>query len=136
MPGITLTLSGLKNQKLTQKCVLLATQITCDVLKKNSFETMVIVRHVDDEDWFIDGKSLAEWGKNSFRLEVTIVDETCSKDQKSAYQKAIYNAMEQAIGNLHPQSNVHIIDCKAASYGYTGITQEYRYQHKDEFYKE
>lgn len=134
MPGITLTLSGCKDQKLTKECVLLATQITCEILKKNSFETMVIVRHVDDDDWFIDGKSLAEWGKNSFRLEVTVVDETCSKDQKAAYQKAIYNVMEQAIGNLHPQSNVHVIDCKAASYGYTGITQEYRYQHKDEFY--
>lgn len=134
MPGITLTLSGTKNEMLTKKCVLLATRITCDVLKKNSFETMVIVRHVDKDDWFIDGKSLNEWGKNSFRLEVTVVDETCSKDQKAAYQKAIYNAMEQAIGNLHPQSNVHVIDCKAASYGYTGITQEYRYQHKEEFY--
>jgi 4-oxalocrotonate tautomerase len=84
--------------------------------------------------WFIDGKNLVEWKKNSFRLEVTVVDETCSKDQKGAYQKAIYNAMEKTIGNLHPKSNVHIIDCKAASYGYTGITQEYRYQHKDEFY--
>lgn len=134
MPGITLTLSGTKNEMLTKKCVLLATQITCDVLKKNSVETMVIVRHVDKDDWFIDGKSLNEWGKNSFRLEVTVVDETYSKDQKAAYQKAIYNAMDQAIGNLHPQSNVHVIDCKAASYGYTGITQEYRYQHKEEFY--
>ena len=134
MPGITLTLSGCNDQKLTKDCVLLATQITCEILKKNSFETMVIVRHVDDDDWFIDGKSLAEWGKNSFRLEVTVVDETFSKDQKAAFQKAIYKAMEQAIGNLHPQSNVHVIDCKAASYGYTGITQEYRYQHKDEFY--
>lgn len=134
MPGITLTLSGLSNKKLTKECVLLATQITSEVLKKNSFETMVIVRHVDNDDWFIDGKSLTEWGKNSFRLEVTVVDETCSKDQKATYQKAIYQAMERTIGNLHPQSNVHIIDCKAASYGYTGITQEYRYQHKDEFY--
>ncbi|QIA54805.1 4-oxalocrotonate tautomerase (plasmid) [Pantoea agglomerans] len=134
MPGITLTLSGCNDQKSTKDCVLLATQITCEILKKNSFETMVIVRHVDDDDWFIDGKSLAKWGRNSFRLEVTVVDETCSKDQKAAYQKAIYKAMEQAIGNLHPQSNVHVIDCKAASYGYTGITQEYRYQHKDEFY--
>ena len=134
MTGITLTLSGCNDQKLTKDCVLLATQITCEILKKNSFETMVIVRHVDDDDWFIDGKSLAEWGKNSFRLEVTVVDETCSKDQKAAFQKAIYKAMEQAIGNLHPQSNVHVIDCKSASYGYTGITQEYRYQHKDEFY--
>lgn len=134
MPGITLTLSGKKDPALTKKCALLATQITCDILKKNSFETMVIVKYIENDDWFIDGKSLDEWKKNSFRLEVTVVDETCSKDQKAMYQKAIYQAMEKAIGNLHPQSNVHVIDCKAASYGYTGITQEYRYQHKDEFY--
>lgn len=95
---------------------------------------MVIVRHVDLSDWFIDGKSLAEWGKNSFRLEVTVVDETCTKDQKAAYQQQVFAAMSDLIGNLHPHSNVHIIDCKAASYGYTGITQEYRYHHKKEFY--
>lgn len=63
MPGISLTLSGSKNEKLTKECVLLATQITCDVLKKNRFETMVIVKYVDKEDWFIDGKNLVEWKK-------------------------------------------------------------------------
>ncbi len=71
MPGITLTLSGCNDQKLTKDCVLLATQITCEILKKNSFETMVIVRHVDDDDWFIDGKSLAEWGK--IRLDLKLL---------------------------------------------------------------
>ncbi|MEN3751821.1 tautomerase family protein [Mangrovibacter sp. SLW1] len=69
MPGITLTLSGEKNPQLTKACVALATQITCDILKKNSFETMVIIRHVADDDWFIDGKSLAEWGKTRSDLK-------------------------------------------------------------------
>ncbi|WP_058909751.1 tautomerase family protein [Entomohabitans teleogrylli] len=133
MPGITLTLSGDKNAVLTQKCVDLATDLTCRIFNKSKANTMVIVRYVDYDDWFIDGKSLTDWGRNSFRLEVTVVDETCTKEQKAEYQKAVYEAMNSIIGNLHPHSNVHVIDCKAASYGYTGITQEYRYQHKDEF---
>ena len=66
-------------------------------------------------------------GKNSFRPGMAVVDGTCSKDQKAAHQKAIYHAMEQAIRNLHPDLNVHIIDCKAASYEYRGITQAFRY---------
>ncbi len=135
MPGITLTLSGKKNPELTRQCALVLTSLTTDILKKNRFETMVIVRYVDDDDWFIDGKSLRDFGKNTFRVEVTIVDETCTKDQKAEYQKTVFQSLSDIIGNVHAHSNVHIIDCKAASYSYSGITQEYRYQHKSEFYK-
>ncbi|MGK7246241.1 tautomerase family protein [Buttiauxella agrestis] len=87
MPGITLTLSGCKDQKLTKECVLLATQITCEILKKNSFETMVIVRHVDDDDWFIDGKSLAEWGKIRLDLKLLSWMKRVAKIRKQRIKK-------------------------------------------------
>jgi 4-oxalocrotonate tautomerase len=77
----------------------------------------------------ISGKSLAELGKNAFRLEVTITDETNTKAEKAAYQKEAYAALCELIGNVHPHSNIHVIDCRAAAYGYGGLTQEYRYHH-------
>jgi 4-oxalocrotonate tautomerase len=88
-----------------------------------------MVQHVAPGDWFINRQSLAELGKNSFRLEVTITDETNTKTQKAAYQKAAFELLSKRIGNVHPHSNVHLIDCRASAYGYGGVTQEYRHQH-------
>jgi 4-oxalocrotonate tautomerase len=90
---------------------------------------MVMLQFVPHEDWFIGSKSLAERGKNSFRLEVTISDETNTKDEKAAYHKAAFAALYELIGNVHPHSNIHVIDCRATAYGYGGVTQEYRYHH-------
>ena len=71
---------------------------------------------------------LAESKRNAFRLEVTVTDETTTKDQKAAFQKAAFDALSEAIGDIHPHSNVHIVDCRASAYGYGGVTQERRYQ--------
>ena len=129
MPGLVLRISGDPNQELTRRIVPEIMALTCSVLHKKREQTMVMLQYVSREHWFIAGKSLAEHGKNSFRLEVTVTDETNTKEQKAAYHKAAYAALSALIGNVHPHSNIHIIDCRAAAYGYGGITQEHRYQH-------
>jgi len=60
---------------------------------------------------------------------VTITDETNTRLQKAAYHRAAFELLSTVIGNIHPHSNIHLIDCRAAAYGYGGLTQEYRYQH-------
>jgi 4-oxalocrotonate tautomerase len=82
--------------------------------------------------WFVAGRSLAEDGRNSFRLEVTITDETNSKAEKAAYHKAAFEMLAEHIRNLHPRSSIHIIDCRATAYGYGGVTQEWRYHQAEE----
>lgn len=82
MSGITLILSGKKGNELTKRCVEAATTLTHCILHRNTNDTMVIVRYVDNDDWLIDGKSLQEWGKNSFRLEVNSPDKTYGKYKK------------------------------------------------------
>ncbi len=92
---------------------------------------MVLVRFVPHELWFIDGRSLAEHGRNSFRLEVTITDETNTKAQKARYQREAFDLVGGILGNLHSHSNIHIIDCRAAAYGYGGVSQEYRHHNPE-----
>ena len=128
MPGITLTLSGEADQALVRRLAPALTSLTCAVRDKKPEETTVIVKFVPAVDWFIGGESLAELKRNAFRLQVTVTDETTTKDQKAAYQKAVFEALSEAVGNLHPHSNVHVIDCRASAYGYGGVTQERRYQ--------
>ena len=129
MPGITLKISGHPDAELTRRIVPEITSLTCALLDKEIARTMVMIEYIPHGDWFIAGASLAELGKNSFRLEVTITDETNTKAQKAAYHEAAFAALSGLIGNVHPHSNIHVIDCRASAYGYGGLTQEHRYQH-------
>jgi 4-oxalocrotonate tautomerase len=131
MPGIKLTVSGRPDERLSRRLATELTAFTCTTLRKKPERTMVQVHYVPHEHWFIDSRSLADHGKNSFRLEVTITDGTNSRDEKSIYQKEAFALLSELIGNLHPHSNVHIIDCEPIAYGYGGITQEYRYYHEE-----
>lgn len=126
MPGIILTVSGEADGARTRRLAEEIATLTCRVLKKEPGRTAVFVRYQPAEQWFIAGRSLLEHGKNAFRLEVTITDETNTKAEKAAYQREAFDLLSGLIGNLHPHSNVHIIDCRASAYGYGGISQEER----------
>ena len=123
MPGITLTLSGTPNPVLAAKLSQEITALTAELLGKQPSQTMVIVQFVDPALWFIDSQSLSIQGLNSFRLEITVTDETTTLAQKSRYQREVFNLLSERLGNLHRHSNVHIIDVRASAYGYGGEPQ-------------
>lgn len=131
MPGVVLKISGRPNPDLARRIVPEITELTCSILKKEPERTMVQLHYVPHEEWFIAGRSLADLQKNSFRLEVTITDETNTRDEKAAYHRAAFAALSALIGDVHPHSNIHIVDCRASAYGYGGVTQEYRAQHAE-----
>jgi 4-oxalocrotonate tautomerase len=133
MPGIFLKISGRPNPDLARRIAPEIMRLTCSILNKEPERTMAQLQYVPQDEWFIAGRSLAELGKNSFRLEVTITDETNTKAEKAAFHKAAFAALSELIGNVHPHSNIHIVDCRASAYGYGGVTQEYRGQHAGEF---
>lgn len=124
MPGITLIVSGEPDPALTQRLVAELCSLTCQVLKKEMGRTTMFVRYHPRDQWFIAGRSLVQHGKNAFRLELTITDETNTKAEKAEYHYAAFALLERIIGNLHPHSNIHILDCRASAYGYGGLTQE------------
>ena len=42
---------------------------------------------------------------------------------------AVFDSFERLFGPLHAESYIHVHDVRAASYGYGGRTQEWRYHH-------
>lgn len=126
MPGINLTLSGTQDPILAARLSHELTALTARILDKQAAQTMVVVHFVDPRQWFIDSRSLEHWAKNSFRLEVTVTDETTTLAQKRRYQREAYDLLAERLGNLHAHSNVHIIDVRASAYGYGGEPQAAR----------
>ncbi|SEA78699.1 tautomerase family protein [Variovorax sp. YR216] len=128
MPHIVIHLSGNPDTTLTRRVVDKVAELTQTVLDKKLPVIAVTVQYISSDAWFIGGQSLAEQGRSAFHLDISITDETNTKAEKARYVREVYAAMAALRSNLHEVSYVHLIDARAAAYGYGGRTQEYRHQ--------
>ena len=128
MPHIVVQLSGEPDARLTQRTVESVMSLTRDILGKDESVMAIAVEYVPSDRWFVGGTSLATLGRSAFHLDISITDETNTKAEKARYLRAVHAAMAELRTDLHPVSYVHLIDARAAAYGYGGLTQEYRHQ--------
>jgi len=128
MPHIVIHLSGEPDAALTRRVVDKVAELTQTVLDKKLPVIAITVQYIASDAWFIGGQSLAELEKSAFHLDISITDETNTKAEKARYVREVRAAMAELRSNLHEVSYVHLIDARAAAYGYGGRTQEYRHQ--------
>lgn len=92
------------------------------------FQMATTVHYIPDADWFLGGRSLATLGGSAFHLDISITDETNTKGEKARFLREVQAAMATLRPDLHDLCYVHLIDARAAAYGYGGRTQEWRHQ--------
>ncbi|VXB01166.1 4-oxalocrotonate tautomerase family protein [Massilia sp. 9I] len=127
MPILTVKVSGRPDRERTHAIAELLLDATSRILKKKRELTAIVIDYVDPDCWLVAGAPLSEHGKSSFYMDIRITDETNTKDEKAAYIREVYAGFARLLGDLHEESYIHVIDARAASYGYGGLTQEYRY---------
>ncbi len=127
MPILNVKVSAKKSPELTQKIADLLLDLTSRILKKKPEVTAIAIEYLEPDAWVVGGQLLSKQGKNSFYFDIKITDETNTKDEKAQYIREAFKGFEQLLGNLHEESYIYVQDVKAASYGYGGLTQEYRY---------
>lgn len=114
--------------ELARRASALVADLTVEVLGKRRELISIEVRFIESELWFVGGRSLDEQGRNSFFLDISITDETNTKDEKARFIEQAYAQLAALIGEVHEVSYIHVVDARAAAYGYGGATQEHRYQ--------
>lgn len=129
MPILNVKVSAEKTPELTHQIAELLLDLTTRILKKKREVTAIAIDYVSHDSWMVGGHLLSEQKKNSFYFDIKITDETNTKDEKAQYIRAAFAGFERILGNLHEESYIHVQDVRAASYGYGGYTQEYRYHH-------
>ena len=128
MPHNVLQLSGPVDTGLAARSVDKVIDLTCRVLGKKPEVISIQVLFTPSEQWFIAGKTLAQTGQSAFHLDISVTDETNTKAEKAQFIRELHAAMKTLRPDLHECSYVHVIDARAAAYGYGGRTQEYRHQ--------
>ncbi|WP_455284037.1 tautomerase family protein [Cupriavidus necator] len=129
MPHIVLHLSGQPDAALTRRSASAIADLTQRLLGKKREVIAITVHYVPHDSWIIGDVPLSEQGRNAFHLDISVTDETNTKAEKAQFIEAVFETMSGLLGKLHPVSYVHVIDARAAAYGYGGRTQEYRHQH-------
>jgi 4-oxalocrotonate tautomerase len=129
MPILNVKVSAKKSAGLTKAISDILLELTSRILHKKPEVTSIAIEYVDPDDWIVAGRSLTEQGKSSIYFDIKITDETNTKTEKAQYISEAYAAFGQLLGNLHEESYIYVEDVRAASYGYGGLTQEYRYHH-------
>jgi 4-oxalocrotonate tautomerase len=129
MPLLNLRIAAPADGELATRAAAIVHRHTVEHLGKQPDLIAVAVDFVDPATWFVAGRALAASGKRSFSLEVKVTDETNTKAEKARFIAAVYASFEPLLGPLHEESYIHVHDVRAASYGYGGRTQEWRYHH-------
>ena len=127
MPILNVKVSGKKSAETTKQINELLLDLTHRILGKKKEVTAIAIDYVELDQWFVGGHLLSEQGKNSFYFDIKITDETNTKDEKAQYIKEAFAGFERILGNIHEESYIYVQDVRAASYGYGGKTQEFRY---------
>lgn len=122
MPYINIKINVTKDKTLKEKIVKQVLENTSDILNKDSKVTSILVEFVAFESWTIDTQN-----QNTFNLDIKITQGTNTKEEKAKYIEKTYNDLKNIIGNISPASYIVIDEVDASSWGFNGITQEYRY---------
>ena len=127
MPILNVKVSANKSPELSRQIADVLLDLTSRILGKKPEVTSIAIDYVDPDDWIVGGKSLREHGKSSVYFDIKVTDETNTKGEKEKYISEAFKAFAALLGNLHEESYIYVQDVRAASYGYGGRTQEYRY---------
>ncbi|WLI88335.1 4-oxalocrotonate tautomerase [Massilia sp. R2A-15] len=129
MPILNVKVSAAKSPQLVAAISDMLLDVTTRILKKDRRVTAIAIDFIAPDCWIVGGAPLSEQGRSSFYFDIKITDETNTKAEKAQYIRAAFDGFARILGDLHEESYIHIEDVRAASYGYGGLTQEYRYHH-------
>lgn len=130
MPHIHITVSGQSDDALAGRIAATASDLTARLLGKDPTLTAVVVAFEPAAQWFVAGRRLAGGAKRAYWWTVHVTDETNTKAEKAAYLAAVHQAMGELLGEVEEHSYAHVIDARAAAYGFGGRTQEWRFHHR------
>jgi len=108
----------------------LLSRLTADILHKDPGVTAVLVESAEPGDWIVAGSSVADQTIGTFYVEVSITENTNTKDETTEWVRRVYDEMNALVGPVHEASYVLVHAVDGDAYGYGGLTQNLRWARK------
>lgn len=117
-------------RNLKHEVAALLSRLTAEILHKDPEVTAVLVEDAEPSDWIVAGSSAAEQKIGSFYVEVSITEQTNTKDETTEWVRRVYDEMKAVVGPVHEASYVLVHAVDGDAYGYGGLTQNLRWARK------
>jgi 4-oxalocrotonate tautomerase len=127
MPILNLAISTSPDPARSAMIASRLSKLTAEHLRKDPTITAIAIQHIDPRHWFAGGRSLAEQGKDSFWLDIKVVDGSNTKTELTEWLEAVFVELSELLGTLHHESYALVHEVPASAYGYGGKTQEFRF---------
>jgi 4-oxalocrotonate tautomerase len=122
MPYINVKVNVKQSDEIREKIVEIVLDKTTNILNKKREITSILVEFVPFSSWSIGGENIS-----TFNLDIKITKGTNTKEQKANYIEAIYREFGKHLGEISIASYITIDEVDGDSWGFEGLTQEYRY---------
>jgi 4-oxalocrotonate tautomerase len=126
MPMLTVLLAAAPSDDLAAQVAADLLDLTTRHLGKRADLTAIAVQFVEPAHWFIGGEARAGAAQHAAFVETRVSDETNTPADKSRYIAAVFAALGQRLGPLHPVSYVQVQDLRPTTWGWGGRTQAAR----------
>lgn len=122
MPYINVKTNVKQSDELRERIVDIILENTTNILNKKPEVTSVLVEFVPFDTWNINKDNLS-----TFNVDIKITKGANTKNQKAQYIKETYLNLKEILGDITPASYIIIDEIEVDSWGFEGLTQEYRY---------
>jgi 4-oxalocrotonate tautomerase len=122
MPYINIKLNVKQSDELREKIVEIVLDKTTNILNKKREVSSILLEFVPFSSWSIGGINVP-----TFNLDIKITKGTNTKKEKADYIESIYQEFKNILGQISIASYITIDEVEADSWGFEGLTQEYRY---------
>jgi 4-oxalocrotonate tautomerase len=124
MPLLCIKLNTAASQTTSQQVAHLLTELTHSLLKKRREVTAVQIDYVPRTQWFV-GATVA---KPTYSLDIKVTAGTNTKDEMQTYLAAVHAGMKTLLGDTLEDASYSILhEVRADSWGFGGLSQEFRY---------
>jgi 4-oxalocrotonate tautomerase len=120
-------MSGEPNPETTKHVSALLVELTARILRKQPDVTAIVIDYLPEDRWFGGGGMLDQQGQRSSYFDIKVVEGINTKDEMARYIEAAFAGLKEILGEVHPDSYIHVQQVFALAYGYGGRTQENRY---------
>ena len=127
MPYLNVRIAMKQTPSVTEKIVPVLMKHTTELLGKKPEVTSISVDFVSPESWYVGGSPISDQNAVTFYLDIKVTEGTNTKAEKAEYVRRVFSDIESVLGPITPASYIVIHDVRADSWGFQGITQEYRF---------
>ncbi|MBT1181208.1 tautomerase family protein [Bifidobacterium sp. CP2] len=127
MPYIRARIAGDESSQTAARVAQLLTDLAVGTLGKQRDVVSVDVDFANPAHWFVGGESAEQWHEATFYVEIKITEGTNTKNDKALFVQCTFDVMKDILGEVSEASYVVVQDVRPDSWGFGGLTQEYRY---------